>query len=55
MQVTEPDLLERIELVSTLRESVSKVITVENPTDTEVVIAKNQFVCNNEYIEITPD
>lgn len=41
VQVTEPDLLERIDLVSPIRESISKIITVENPTDSEVVIAKN--------------
>lgn len=41
--------------MSPIRESISKVITLENPTDNEVVIAKNQFVCNNEYIDITPD
>ena len=55
VQVSDPDLLDRIELSSPIRESISKVITIENPTDNEVVIAKNQFVCNNEYIDITPD
>jgi hypothetical protein len=55
VQVTEPDLLERIELISPIRESISKVITIENPTDSEVVVAKNQFVCNNEYVDITPE
>ena len=55
VQVTEPDLLEKFELVSPIRESISKIITIENPTDTEVIIARSQFVCNNEYIDITPD
>ena len=55
VQVLDPDLLDRIELSSPIRESISKVITIENPTENEVTIARNQFVCNNEYIDITPD
>jgi hypothetical protein len=35
---TEADLLETIELVSPIRESVSRIVTIENPTDQEVII-----------------
>lgn len=52
---TDADLIERIELVSPIRESISKVITIENPTDNEVTITRQQFAINNEYIEIVPD
>ena len=52
---TEADLLETIELVSPIRESVSRIVTIENPTDQEVVIAKNMFTCTNEYIELGPE
>jgi len=38
---TEADLFEKIELISPIRESISKVISIENPTDTEVTIARN--------------
>lgn len=55
VQATEPDLLEKIELQSAIRESVSKVITIENPTDMEVTIAKNQYVFTNEYIDVAPE
>lgn len=57
MQITatEPDLIDRIELASPLREMISKIVTIENPTDMEVTIAKNQFIFSNEYIDVTPD
>jgi hydrocephalus-inducing protein len=51
----EGDLLETIELASPIRESVSRIVTIENPTDTEVVIARNQFTCASEYIEVGPE
>jgi hypothetical protein len=41
IQATEPDLIEKIELASPIRESISKVVTIENPTDNEVTIMKN--------------
>lgn len=47
--------METIELVSPIRESVSRIVTIENPTDLEVVIAKNMFTCANEYIELGPE
>jgi len=55
IQATEPDVLERIELSSAIRETVSKVVTIENPTDNEVTILRSQFVYVNEYVEVTPD
>jgi hypothetical protein len=55
VNATEGDLLETIELASPIRESVSRVVTIENPTDAEVVINRSQFTCANEYIEIGPE
>ena len=55
IQSTESDLMDKIELVSPVRESISKMITIDNPTDNEVVIARSQFLINNEYIDIQPD
>jgi len=55
VQAGEADLLETIELVSPIRESVSRIVTIENPTDAEVVIAKSQFTCTSEYVEIGPE
>lgn len=55
VNATEPDLLENIELSSPIRESISRIVTIENPTDSEVVIAKSQFTCASEYIDIGPD
>ena len=48
VQVTDPDPIDKIELISPIRESVTRVITIENPTDSEVVIQRNQFVFNND-------
>jgi hydrocephalus-inducing protein len=52
--VGEPDIAGNIELTSFVRESVSSIISIENPTDIEVTIASSEFVCDNEYIQITP-
>lgn len=41
IQSTEPDIIDRIELSSAIRETVSRVVTIENPTDEEVTILKN--------------
>jgi len=38
-----------------VRESVSSIINIENPTDVDVTIPSSEFVCENEYIEITPE
>jgi hydrocephalus-inducing protein len=55
VDVEEPDLIGSIELASQVRESVSQLINIENPTDTEVTIPSTEFNCENEYIEITPE
>jgi hypothetical protein len=52
--VEEPELIATIELASQVRESVSQVISIENPTDSEVVMHASEFKCDNEYIEMTP-
>ena len=38
MNVEEADLVDTIELASQVRESVSQIINIENPTDVEVTI-----------------
>ena len=52
--VEEPELVSTIELASQVREAVSQVISIENPTDVDVTISASEFQCDNEYIEITP-
>lgn len=37
-----------------MRESVSQVVSIENPTEEEVTIPSSEFKCDNEYVEITP-
>jgi len=54
VNVEEAELVDTIELASQVRESVSQIINIENPTDVEVTIAASEFQCDNEYIEITP-
>ncbi len=51
----EPEIHSTIELAAQVRETVSKIITVENPTAIDVEITKQQFSFVNEYIEISPD
>jgi hydrocephalus-inducing protein len=41
VNASEGDLLETIELASPIRESVSRIVTIENPTDAEVVINRS--------------
>lgn len=48
VQATDADLLETIELISPIRESISRIVTIENPTDAEIVISKSQFTCTSE-------
>lgn len=47
--------VERIELESPIRESVTSSIIIENPTDQEVEVNRSQFTIANEYIEIHPE
>lgn len=53
--VEESKDVEKLELVSAVRESCSHPIVVENPTNEEIKVLKSQFVFVNEYLEITPD
>jgi len=41
VNATDADLLETIELASPIRESIGRIVTIENPTDTEIIIAKS--------------
>lgn len=38
---SEPELLDKIELISSVRETVNKEIMIENPTDKEIEIPKS--------------
>ena len=55
VQVSDADIIDRIELSGPIRETASKIITIENPTDNEVTILRNQFLFTNEFIDVTPD
>ena len=41
VQVSDADIIDRIELSGPIRETASKIITLENPTDNEVTILRN--------------
>ena len=41
--VEEPDQVQTIELASQVREEVSAVISIENPTENEVTIPSSEF------------
>lgn len=47
--------MERLELVTAVRESCSHPIVIENPTNEEVKVLKSQFVFANDYLDMTPD
>lgn len=47
--------VERIELESPIRESVSASIIIDNPTDQEVEVNRSHFTIANEYVEIHPE
>lgn len=53
--VEENSEIERIELESPIRESVTASIIIENPTDQEIEVNRSQFTIANEYIEIHPE
>jgi len=53
--VEESSHVENIELISPIRESVSRGIVIENPTTEMVTISQTQFTIGNEYVEVTPD
>ena len=44
-----------LDLAAPVRESVSKIITIENPTSNEVQVNRSQFVISNEYVDIVPE
>jgi len=44
----------KIELSSIIRESVSKLITIENPLDKPVIVKKEQFSTDNDNISFLP-
>eukprot|EP01022_Parablepharisma_sp_SALTPOND_P020800 TRINITY_DN386_c0_g1_i3.p1 TRINITY_DN386_c0_g1~~TRINITY_DN386_c0_g1_i3.p1 ORF type:complete len:4093 (+),score=589.86 TRINITY_DN386_c0_g1_i3:873-13151(+) len=55
IDISPPETLAELDLVSVVRESVTKVITIENPLSTPVTINKSQFIIDNDYVFITPE
>lgn len=55
MTVEESKDVEKLELVSAVRESCSQAVIIENPTSEEVKVNKGMFTFVNEYLEITPE
>lgn len=54
--VIEPtEIISQLELASVVRESVSKVITIDNPLQSPVTIEKSQFEIESEYVFVTPE
>lgn len=53
--VEESKDVEKLEIVSAVRESCSQAIVVENPTNEEVKVNRSQFTFANEYLEVTPE
>merc|ERR1711988_1866900 len=49
-----PDPIDTFELMTQVRESVSQVIAIENPTAQEVKIPASEFAYTHENIEISP-
>lgn len=49
-----PDIMSNIELTSVVRESVSQLITIENPLPQQVAIKSDQFVSDNDSISFNP-
>lgn len=47
--------IEKFELVSSVRESCQHPIVIENPTNEDVKVTKQQFIFTNDYLEITSD
>jgi hypothetical protein len=50
MNVTAGDPLPKIELAATVRETVSKVITLENPMNQNVDIKKEMLIADSDTI-----
>lgn len=46
---------EEIQLISPIREVTKHQVALENPTDAEVKVERNQFTLTNDYIELQPD
>lgn len=44
----------KIELVSIVRETVSKLITIENPLSTPVIIKPEYFTCETDVVNFNP-
>ena len=55
VNVSESTDVEKIALESSVRETVSYGVVIENPTKDDVKLTKSMFTFTNEYVEITPD
>jgi hypothetical protein len=55
VDVEEPEDAISIDLSSPVRESVSQIVQIDNPTDVEVTILATNFKNDNEFVELTPE
>eukprot|EP00826_Nyctotherus_ovalis_P009987 TRINITY_DN12651_c0_g2_i3.p1 TRINITY_DN12651_c0_g2~~TRINITY_DN12651_c0_g2_i3.p1 ORF type:complete len:921 (+),score=283.65 TRINITY_DN12651_c0_g2_i3:189-2951(+) len=55
LDIAPPEPIATLELSSVVRESVSRLVTIENPLDTPVSIDKAQFAADNEHVFVTPE
>lgn len=53
--VEESKDVQKIEIISAVRESSTAPICIENPTNEEVKVHKSQFTFANDYVEIGPE
>ena len=51
---TAPDVLTVLEMSSVVRESTSKLVTLENPLSTPVIIKPDYFITDNENLSFNP-
>lgn len=55
MKATQQELQGTVELIGSVREVVSKIITIANPLSTPIEISRNMIQCDNDYVLIEPD
>lgn len=51
---TNPDILDTLELLATVRETTSKLITINNPLSHPVTFKSEYFIFDNDNVSINP-
>ena len=54
MIIEASEILGKVELSSVVRETVNKIITIENPLNHAVEFKKENLACDNENITFNP-